>query len=225
MVTTSHSPATTTKRRDLSRYAGIAFAFFFITGLVLWTMPPWTFDAEPEAWAEEFTSDARRTQISLLAHVFWPAAGALLLVTAARIRSALDAGRVTPSLGGQVAGWSAVVMAVGIATMAGALSTSSRITTGGFGDSGFPPDIAGGYALTLLAATLGNSILWGGAVLMVAVGVASGRRGPLPGWLVWSGYVAAPLIIAAWYYVIPMVLFALWVAIAGWRVQTEPVPE
>lgn len=224
MATTADT-RTPTRRRDLSRYAGIAFAVFFITGFVLWTMPPYTFDNEPERWAEEFTSDARRTQIALLAHLFWPVAGALLLVAVARIRSALDAGRATPSVAGRVAGGSAVMMAVGIATMAGALSAGERVTTGGFGDSGFPADIAGGYALTLFAATLGNSVLWGGAVVMVAVGVAAGRRGLLPGWLVWSGYVVAPLIVAAWYYGLPMVLFALWVAVAGFWVHTDSVPE
>jgi len=61
---------------------------------------------------------------------------------------------------------------------------------------------------------------WGGALVLVGLGLVARRTGGLPGWLVWTGFVAAPLLVVSWVFVnMPLNVFFIWVAAAGFLVK------
>lgn len=221
-MTVAADPAPTTTRRperDLGRFAGVAFAFTFFGATTLWGLETTIYGTDLDGFAASAGGSTRATTL-ILSHLVMPLAAVLFLWSVARLRNALDAAAGHRTVAGQVAFGSAVVTAAGFCLMAAAQHVSVLAAGGGYLD-GFPADPAVGYGMALLSGNLGNATVWGAAVVLVALGAQSRRHGLLPRWLVVLGYVAAPLLIAGWYYQLPVLLLCLWVALAGLRVQTE----
>lgn len=223
MTITDRTPAARATRRDPYRFVGLASAIVFLTGYVLWSMPPYIYDNNPDDWARDLGEGSTPTRLLVLSHLVLPLAGILLIWTVARIRRGLETATTRPSAALPVASGAAVVFAAGFMVMGAASHVAGLVATGDYID-GFPADPMVGYGIDLLGGNVGNATVWGAAVLMVAVGIAAWRESLLPRWLIWLGFVTAPLLVAAWYYGVPVLLFCLWVAVAGYKGQTERVP-
>ena len=222
-MTTIAEPAapieTSAAGRDLGRFAGLAFGLTFLTAFILWSTGTSIYGGDLDSFGADSTDRTARTLSTLLSHLVMPLASVFLLWAVARLRRSLDLAAGGSSVAGQVALGGATVLAVGFCLLGAAQNTSTLVAGGGYID-GFPPDPGSGYAIALLSGYVGNATVWGASLLMVAVGAASWRESLIPRWLVWVGYVTAPLLIAGWYYGIPVLLFCLWVAVAGLTVHT-----
>jgi hypothetical protein len=215
------APVTTAgTARDLGRYAGVAFALSFLAAFTLWSTGTGIYGSDLDAFAADSSDSTTQTLGMLLSHLVMPLASVFLLWTVARLKRALDLAAGGWSVAGQVAFGAATVLAVGFCLLGAAENVSTLVAGGGYID-GFPADPAVGYGVALLSGYFGNATVWGASVLMVAVGAASWRERLIPRWLIWVGYVTAPLLIAGWYYGIPVLLLCLWVAVAGLKVQTD----
>jgi hypothetical protein len=70
----------TTRRTDLSRYAGIAYLVLFTAGLVIWTVGPRIYQGGSlDDYAAAFLDGSRTNQMSLVAYLLWPLAGVCLV--------------------------------------------------------------------------------------------------------------------------------------------------
>jgi hypothetical protein len=219
------SLATTRRRRDPGRYTGIAFVLFFLSGFVLTVLGPGIYeDGTMAAYAAAHSDAGRVAATSLVAFVLWPLAGVALLVTVARLRTALDAGLGRRSLSGRLATMGATVMAVGL-TISGAAGNAAAHVSGGTGP-GFPADPASGYAVDMLASQMFTAGMWGGSLILVGVGLAARGTGLVPGWLVWAGFVLAPLMPVAFVlFSLPYLAFVLWIATVCVIVRSAPAPN
>jgi hypothetical protein len=205
----------TTRRTDLSRYAGIAYLVLFTAGfLVIWAAAPRIYEGGSlDDYAAAFLDGSRTNQMSLVAVVLWPLAGVCLVWAVAHVAACLDRVSKT-SLAGRLATVGAVVMAVGF-TVAGAASSAAAHVSSGTGE-GFPADPATGYGLDMLASQVQTVTAWGGSLVLLAVGIAARRTQLLPGWLLWAGIVIAPLLpIAFLFGMLPLLAFMLWLAAVG----------
>jgi hypothetical protein len=223
-MTTTTEPMTPERRskvgRDPGRYAGVAFGVVFLAATTLWGLGIQVYDSDLETLRADSADDSTRTLSMVLSHLVMPLAAVLLLWTVARLRIALDAAAGRASAAGLVAQGSAVVLAVGFCILAAAQNVAILVAGGGYVD-GFAADPAVGYGLALLSGYVGNATIWGGAAMMIAVGAAAWRSRLIPRWLIWLGYVTSPLLIVGWYYGLPVLLLAVWVAVAGLTVQTD----
>lgn len=208
--------------RDPGRYAGIGFAVAFAAAVTLWGLGPSTYGSDFDTFAADSAARTSRSTSLALSHVLMPLASLFLLWTVARMRRALDAAAGRPSVAGQVAFGLATVLAVGFCLLAAAAHVSALVAGGGYIE-GFPPQPAVGYGLALLGGYFGNATVWGASGLLVVVGAASWRARLIPHWLIWVGYLTAPLLIVGWYYGIPVLLLCLWVAVTGLTMQTDRV--
>jgi hypothetical protein len=225
MTTLQHAPTTTRPAgTGVSRFAGAAFLVLFTTGFVIWSLPPYVYEGSTLAeYAEAHADTGRITLLSIAAFIVWPLAGACLLWVVTRVRRLLDAALGTASVPGQLAVLGAVVVAAGFTVAAAAASAGAHVATGSI-DGGFPADPAAGYPLDMLSGQLFTASLWGAALLLVAIGVAARRTGQLPGWLVWTGFVIAPLLPIAWvFFMLPLMVFVVWVAAVGAVMKTGQV--
>jgi hypothetical protein len=220
-TTTRTAPVPTTGSTDASRYAGIAFLVLFMAGFVIWSLPPYVYEGSTlEEFAAAHDDSGRSNLISVTTFILWPLAGLALFVAIARIRRGLDLARGGTSPAGRVATLGAVVLAAGF-TIAAAASSAGAHVAGGSSDGGFPPEATAGYALELLAGQVFSVSLWGAAVVLLAVGVAGRRGGHLPGWLLWTGIVIAPLMpVAFMLFMLPLLVFLLWLAAVTFMVRT-----
>jgi hypothetical protein len=212
--------STSGPERDLGRFAGVAFAVTFFTAFTVWTLKMTIYGSDLDSFAADSVDGTTRTLGLLLSHLLMPLASVFLLWTVARLRKALDLAAGGSSVAGQVAFGAATVLVVGFCLMAAAQNVSGLVAGGDYID-GFPADPAVGYGVALLGGNFGNATVWGASVLMVVVGAASWRQSLIPRWLIWVGYVTAPLLVAGWYYGLPVLLLCLWVAVAGLKVQTD----
>ena len=223
-MTTIAKPAepahSSTTDRDLGRFAGVAFALTFMAAVTVWSLEMTVYGSDLDTFALDSSDGTTRTVGLLLSHLLMPLAAVFLLWTVARLRKALDLAANGSSVAGQVAFGAATVLAVGFCLMAAAQHVSGLVAGGDYID-GFPADPAVGYGVALLGGNFGNATVWGAAVLMVVVGAAAWRQSLIPRWLIWGGYVTAPLLVAGWYYGLPVLLLCLWVAVAGLKVQTD----
>jgi hypothetical protein len=205
----------TTRRTDLSRYAGIAYLVLFTAGLVIWTVGPRIYQGGSlDDYAAAFLDGSRTNQMSLVAYLLWPLAGVCLVWAVAHIAACLDRVSGGTSLARRLAMVGAVVMAVGFTVAAAASSAAAHVSSGT--GEGFPADPATGYGLDMLASQVQNVSAWGGSLVLLAVGVAARRTRLLPGWLLWAGIVIAPLLpIAFLFGMLPLLAFMLWLAAVG----------
>lgn len=221
-MTTTTRPADGTARRtarDPGRLAGIAFAVSMLAATTLWGLEMKIYDSDLDRLAAHGSQSAPRVITLVLSHLVMPLAAFFLLSTVARLRRSLDDGGGGTSVAGQLAFGAATVTAVGFCLMTAAQHVSVLVSGGGYVD-GFPADPAVGYGLALLSGNLGNATVWGAAVMVVVLGREARRQGLLPRWLAVLGYVTAPLLVAGWYYGLPVLLLGVWVALAGLTVQT-----
>lgn len=213
MTSTQLPPSPTRARpRDLSRFAGIAFAAFFVPAFVLLVTGPNIYEGGTlEEYAAAHVDGDRTLPLALVAYVLLPLAAACLVWAVAHMSRCLERDGGAPSLGGRVATMGATAMAVGL-TVAGATSGAATVVSGGSGD-GFPPDPATGYGLDMMAGHLLNVTLWGGALVLLGIGIAAWRARLIPAWLAWTGFVMAPLLPVAWVLgMLPLLVFLLWLA-------------
>jgi len=212
--------AATSSGQDTGRFAGVAFGVTFLAATLLWGLGVQVFGSDLQTLQADSADDTTRTLSMLLSHLVMPLAAVFLLWTVARLRAALDLAAGRTSVAGQVAFGSAVVLAVGFCLLAAVQNVAVLIAGGGYVD-GFPADPAVGYGFALFSGYVGNATVWGAAALMFAVGAAAWRSRLISRWLIWAGFVTGPLLIAGWYYGIPVLLLCLWVAVAGLTVRTD----
>jgi hypothetical protein len=207
-------PIRTSSRGGVSRFAGIGFVVFYLAASVLLLTGPSVYeDGSLSAYEAGFADGARELPVSLSAFILMPIAGAFLVWAVSHISTTLTAG-AAGSAAGRVARLGAVAMAA-LLTVAGAASSAAEHLASGTGD-GFPADVGAGYAIDLLGGQVGGVAPWGGAVALVALGIIARRTGGLPGWLVWVGFVSAPLLVVSWvFFSLPTTVFLVWVAVAG----------
>ncbi len=215
-------PATTTPRIALSRVAGIAFVVLYLAGFVLLVSGPSVYeDGSLAEYAAAHADGSRTTPVSLTAFILWPLAGACLIWAVAHISRSLTGGAAGASLPGRVATAGAVAMASG-STIAGAAASAATHVASGTG-AGFPADPETGYALSMLGSQVMAVSMWGGSLVLLAVGIGARRSGLVPGWLLWAGIVVAPLLAVAWvFFMLPTLVFLVWVAVVTAIVKTGP---
>lgn len=215
-MTTIHAeaPDRTSSRGGLSWLSGIGFVVVYVAASVLLLTGPSVYeDGSLAEYEAGFADGARELPVSLAALILMPVAGALLVWATSHLSSTLTAGS-PGSVAGRVARLGAVAMAA-LLTVGGAASSAAEHLASGTGE-GFPADAPAGYAVDLLGGQVSAVASWGGAVVLVALGIVARRSGGLPGWLVWSGFVVAPLLVVSWvFFSLPMMVFLVWIAVAG----------
>jgi hypothetical protein len=215
-MSTVQRPSTAPVRpapRGVSRFTGIAFAAtFVVASLLLFTGPSVYEDGSLAEYGAGFADGARELPVSLSAFILMPLAAALLVWAVSHLSTTLTAGS-HESAAGRVARLGAVAMAA-LLTVGGAAASAAEHLASGTGD-GFPADVHAGYAVDLLGGQVSAVASWGGALVLVALGVLARRTGGLPGWLVWTGFVAAPLLVVSWvFFSLPLVVFLVWLSVA-----------
>ena len=210
-------------RVDVSRLSGVAFLVLFLAGFVLLVTSPNIYEGGTiEEYGAAYADGGREAAATIAAYFVLPLAGACLLWAVAHVSRCLDAARGGASLGGRVATLGAAVMAAGM-TVAGAATAAAWHLASGASD-GFPADPATGYGLEMLGSQVFNISLWGGSLVLVAVGIGARRTGLVPGWLLWTGIVMAPLLPSAFFLgMIPVLVFLLWVAALAAMMRPGPV--
>jgi hypothetical protein len=216
-------PTASTRRVDASRLSGVAFLVLFVAGFVMLVTGPNIYEGGTiEEYGAAFADGGREAAVTIAAFFVLPLAGACLLWAVAHVSRCMDRAVDGPSLGGRVATLGAAVMAAGM-TVAGAATAAARHLASGVSD-GFPADPATGYGLDMLGSQVINISLWGGSLVLVAIGIGARRTGLLPGWLLWTGIVVAPLLPSAFFFgMIPLLVFLLWVAVVAAMMRPGPV--
>ncbi|MRX42678.1 hypothetical protein [Agromyces kandeliae] len=225
MTTGTHPetvPSTTPRRFHASRYLGAAFAVVFLAGLVLISLPPYVYGGTLADWASGVDDEARLNLLVGLSTIVFPVAGILLMWSAAHLRTAIDHDRPRPSIPGQLAVLGAAVTSIGVVVAASASAAAAHVVAPS-ADGGFPavPEVA--YGLEMFSSQVLNPSFFGLSLMVFALSVGLRRVRRLPGWLAWAGCILAPLLPVAWMLgMIPLLLAAVWVAIATAVVDTEP---
>ncbi len=217
------APAATRQHGGASRYAGLAFAVLYLAGFVTLVTGPTIYeDGSLTEYAAAHANGDRSIPVSLVAFVIWPLAGACLIWAVAHISSVMPGATGGPSVAGRIARAGAVVMAGGL-TVAGAAAGAAAHLATGTGD-GFPPDPGTAYGLEMLGSQVMSASMWGGSLVLLAVGIGGRRSGRVPGWLLWAGIVVAPLLVVAWVlFMLPLLAYLVWVAVVGAIVKTGPI--
>lgn len=214
MTTIERTTSAATRPGGASRFAGIGFAVFFIAASVLlFTGPSVYEDGSITDYAAAHADDARELPVSLSAFILTPIAGILLVLAVTHIAGRITAGE-PESAPGRLARIGAAAMATLLTAGAAGASAAQHLASGT--GSGFPASAETGYAVDLMGSQVQSVASWGGSLVLVSLGVAARRSGGLPGWLVWSGFVMAPLLLVSWvFFSLPTTLFLVWVAVAG----------
>lgn len=219
MSTVQQAPSPTTRRDGgVSRFAGVAFAVTFLAAFVLLVSGPNVYEGSIDEYAAAHAQDARLTTVGLTAFIILPLAGAALIWAVAYVSRSLASPGGTP-LAGRVATAGAAVMASGLMVAGAAALAATHVASGTGG--GFPADPAVGYGLDQLSASVMSLSAWGGSLVLVAIGLGARGAGKLPGWLLWTGIVVAPLLPLAYMFaMLPLLVFIAWVAIVPAIVKT-----
>ncbi len=214
MSTIERPTPVSTRPGGVSRFAGLGFVAVTIAASALVLTGPSVYEGGSlTEYAAAYTDGARELPSSLAAFILMPIAAALLLWAVTHISTVLTQG-APESVAGRVARLGAVAMAT-LMTAGAAASSAAEHLASGTGD-GFPADPAAGYAIDLLGSQVSAVSSWGGALVLIGLGLVARRTGGLPGWLVWAGFVAAPLLVISWVlFNLPSLVFFLWVAVAG----------
>jgi hypothetical protein len=214
-MTTIHAeaPDRISGRTRVARFSGIGFVVVYVAASVLLVTGPSVYeDGSLAEYEAGFADGARELPVSLSAFVLMPVAAALLVWATSHLSSTLTVQR-PGAVAGRVARLGAVAMAA-LMTVGGAASSAAEHLASGTGE-GFPADVPAGYAVDLLGGQVSAVASWGGALVLVGLGVVARRTGGLPGWLVWTGFVVAPLLVVSWvFFSLPMIVFLLWIAVA-----------
>jgi hypothetical protein len=222
-MTTTQAPTPLVERPPAraSRFVGIAFLVLVVPAIVLMSLPPYVYEGSTLAEFAAAHEDTTRLNLtSLGAFVVWPLAGVALVITAAHLARAVEAGGST--IAGRVAVVGATWFAVG-STIGAAASSAGAHVAAGSSDGGFPAEPVSGYALEMLSGQVLSASMAGGTVLVVAIGLAARRTHQLPGWFVWTGVVTAPLLAMSFlFFGIPTLVFVLWTATAGILMRSTP---
>ncbi len=222
-MTTIQTPTRRVERATgrTSRFAGLVFLVLVVPALVLMALPPYVYEGSTLAeFAAAHEDTTRLDYTSYGAFIVWPLAGLALVVATSYLARAVEAAGST--IAGRVAVAGATWFAVGTTLGAAASSAGAHVASGS-SDGGFPAEPVSGYALEMLASQMLNASMAGGTVLVVAIGLAARRNHQLPGWFVWTGIVAAPLLAVSFlFFGIPTLVFVLWTAAAGILMRNVP---
>ncbi len=224
MTTVQRLPASPVRSAGarVSRFTGIAFAVAFVAASVPLVTGPSVYEGGSLAdYGAAHADDARMVPVAVSAFILTPVAAALLLWVVTFISGRLTGGDAAPGPG-RVARLGAVAMAALLTAGAAAASAAQHLASGT--GEGFPADPASGYAADLIGSQVQAIASWGGTVVLVGLGVAARRTGGLPGWLIWTGFVVAPLLVVSWvFFSLPTILFLVWLSVAG-LVARPPSP-
>ncbi len=212
------------EKSGLSRFAGLGFVAAFVAAFMAIVTGPELYEAGSlDEYTAALADGARQDIVGATAYILLPLMGALLVWAVVFLATSLDRARGTTSMGGRVAIAGAIIMASGFAIAGAASSAAEHVAAGIEGD--FPADASTAYGIDMFASTLMSTSAWGGALVLLGIGVGARRTGALPGWLLWTGIVFAPLLTVAWLFaMVPMLVFLLWIAVTGLIVKRGPVP-
>ncbi len=215
------APSRAGRGAGTSRLAGVGFLVFFLAGFVLLVTGPNVYEGNLDDYAAAYADGGREAQTTIAAFFVLPLAGAFLLWSVSHMSRSLDIVRGAPSLGGRVATLGAAVLAAGLTVAGAAIGAAWHVSSGAV--EGFPPDAATGYGLEILSSQVLNISMWGGSVVLVAIGIAARRTGLVPGWLLWAGIVISPLLPSAFLFgMLPVLVFLIWVAVVGAMMGRTP---
>lgn len=219
MSTIQEAPSHATQHRGgLSRFAGMAFAVTYLAAFVLLVSGPNVYEGSIDEYAAAHANDARLNTVGLAAFLVLPLAGAALIWAVAHVSRSLSSPGGA-SLASRVATAGAAVMASGLMVAGAAALAATHVASGTGG--GFPADPAVGYGLDQLSATVMSVSAWGGSLVLLAIGLGARGTGNLPGWLLWTGIVVAPLLPLAYMFaMLPLLVFIVWVAVVPAIVKT-----